>query len=574
MEETTVTGAQTYVTTTGTNNTSPAQGLTAETIYTTINTLLDQQEDFTEEEIEEMIKIAEQGSKTAVVEEVKIKKPTCNISDEKRSAIQSERRLRKKININSFAHLTKHWKYVPMIIRNGYPVFIDVQTKSEIPIVLNANLERIVTNHYQNIYSTKYTPFDYRLNFYYPVKDPIRLGIIENFVIVDFEKLIDSKGKIFQIKYKQGISYRALKGVHSGIKKMFVEAEKGVARLHEIHRSIFHEDNLDYMVSVNPEAPTYPRIRSCIKVDDITIRNSIELEKYIGTMFIFIDFLFISDKMYVNSEIKGLRYTHTPIDLMYGYSHSHLPTSSGGNFDRFCLGSDNHMFSGVMRSNHNTSYLGFGYYSISELELESSLLGLIPYLSWESLEGGPHIRIENTKVVRETTELCKDRYIFDEYTELYFPDNYATLSEITRLFEMEKDEIMKAYSLKKVRNGFEYTYDERRLYNILSEVTRKHNIAVSKYSYDLEKHRFFQLDGVASKSFKEIQERIKSRLDYKIPIFFKNQNIKPCMIDEDQINSMVLTVKSVPHPFYVRAVADAIVFILNKQLYDEYRKRQ
>lgn len=95
------------------------------------------------------------------------------------------------------------------------------------------------------------------------------------------------------------------------------------------------------------------------------------------------------DTMKASIYVSGMRSTHFTKEFSAGYRHSHLPSSSYGQFSGFCLGSSNFR---ILLSNLSISLSHSDWY-LMFLSIES-------YLKWESLEGGPHVRMEN--MTRET----------------------------------------------------------------------------------------------------------------------------------------------------------------------------
>lgn len=105
-------------------------------------------------------------------------------------------------------------------------------------------------------------------------------------------------------------------------------------------------------------------------------------------------------------SVSGFRSTMTVSEQKSGYSHSHLPTGGSGQIQNFCQGTS--AFKTI------TTALTI---KPTEGQWEMVLLSLTNYVMWESLEGGPHIKItsitsgESSRTVNYATEL--KRWIID-----------------------------------------------------------------------------------------------------------------------------------------------------------------
>lgn len=89
----------------------------------------------------------------------------------------------------------------------------------------------------------------------------------------------------------------------------------------------------------------------------------------------------------MQSNLWGCRGTQTSAESMSGYKHSHLSSSVSGDkkFSSFCLG-------GSSSINVSVAELS-NYFTVDRFEL--FLYELSAYVKYESIEGGPYIRMEN-----------------------------------------------------------------------------------------------------------------------------------------------------------------------------------
>jgi hypothetical protein len=148
----------------------------------------------------------------------------------------------------------------------------------------------------------------------------------------------------------------------------------------QVFIDFYGEDRLD--IGSNSIIVHYP---------EIIISNSKEEKDIIKDLYISFAFDGVSLK-----EIKGLRTTFSDYHYKRGYRHSHLASSSQLQFTPFCKGS---VFTGIiMDYNGNQCYATL-----------DRLLDFFDskFINWESLEGGPHIKISSVYYTNNTCNFHK-----------------------------------------------------------------------------------------------------------------------------------------------------------------------
>lgn len=146
----------------------------------------------------------------------------------------------------------------------------------------------------------------------------------------------------------------------------------------------------------------------CIHFPEITITNSLGHKHLVRDLYIHINILYDefvrNNRSSIDIEIMGIRRTLSIREFDSGYSHSHL---DGGidDWGHFCMGV----------SPFATLVTEVGMNPIAD-NWEMLLMSLENFLSWESLEGGPFIKIENIGNTRGIDSLYNN--IFDETIRL------------------------------------------------------------------------------------------------------------------------------------------------------------
>lgn len=133
-----------------------------------------------------------------------------------------------------------------------------------------------------------------------------------------------------------------------------------------------------------------------IHFPEFQIRNAHDDSHTIRDLYVILSpFFDLKDNLCFKKDLYGFRTTLTELELYSGYQHSHLP--SRGNYlyrfkelqydTKFCLGSSEVVDLLLML---NSTEFDSNLFELFLLTLDS-------YVKWESLDGGPYIKISNIK---------------------------------------------------------------------------------------------------------------------------------------------------------------------------------
>jgi hypothetical protein len=266
-----------------------------------------------------------------------------------------------------------------------------------------------------------------------------------SFIILDKKKFLESDGKVWKIKYRSEITYKDILQIKRRFVEKFAAMRTIVPRLRTIMGRLYPEDNFDlrYILNATNENANYFTI--LVRHENITIRNSIELERHIGEMMIRTTGIhkYRSDREFpigLLGDILGNRMSFTASDAAVNYQHSHLTTTMHS-LQNFCTGGEA----------YNTSAL-----YCEETDLEQLMFRIEEFLAWESLEGGPHFRIEDISIHGPLFSFARgamrnDRSVSERYIRYII------------------SEIQRKGSFDKLRNCFQLTIDRGTLKYILDQ---------------------------------------------------------------------------------------------------------
>jgi len=214
---------------------------------------------------------------------------------------------------------------------------------------------------------------------------------------LNVEKYLIKLDKNRQTKYKQELEVYEIKLKLATIDDIFTKCCTTV-----------FDDNWDFVRNIESDRFTPDRLyrnRLTIHFPEIEIKNS---KKQSHKIYDFYLSLFFNDNFKIYSNIYGRRQTYSLEEFDRSYSHSHC-SPDRYHWSKMCLGDDTPLSELVysMASSNN---------SFNENNLMKLLLLIQGYIGWESLEGGPHVRMETIGNARGTvnqnwsTDSIKDCY--------------------------------------------------------------------------------------------------------------------------------------------------------------------
>jgi len=146
-----------------------------------------------------------------------------------------------------------------------------------------------------------------------------------------------------------------------------------------------------------------------IRFPEIVITNRDKRNHNIKDLFVWLSFGIDSGhNFFMSSNLYGARATVNSAEYHSRYRHSHLQTGNEPNFVNFCQGggTPTSIATAELRSN----------FTMEKFEL--FLYQLSTYVRYESLEGGPYIRMENIRGRSRSTRSVEPERDLDHYIEI------------------------------------------------------------------------------------------------------------------------------------------------------------
>ena len=381
--------------------------------------------------------------------------------------------------------------------------------------------------------------------------------LTRNFVIVDKELLITSPEQKFKILRKSAM--KPVDIVH--VKKTFFKA------LSEMQEAVAYVSNAVGQVLPPEDFEVLYELRSLrginymtlsMRFRDVTIANSLEMEREIGDIIVtqtiehWLDTTASRPYLKFNSDLKGLRMKWTFVDANAGYQHSHIPSGNPETFNNFCTGNQDYTLN-----------------EANSMAIEAHVHRLREFVSWESLEGGPHYRMESIKTAGTTFTLTDNIHRATIPDHRYWKEMWNRLkSDPSYIRSLER-----CFRLVRGERGLMWTLDSHQFYLKMMEIFDGNALAQcsrwdrgQSYHYKDHSGKFFKITGRGETDpIRMFQKSIEKVMKIH-PVYMNGRYIKPEVNQyEDPYNGL----RFCPQPQLMYEVGNVILYHLTEKL-EEY----
>lgn len=398
----------------------------------------------------------------------------------------------------------------------------------------------------------------YKSQLYISSSDGI--GIETRFVIVDKNIFLSSKGRLWKLKYKNHISYNRIKATKKMYMKQFDEIEQFMSFVKSSIEIVHPAEDYDIMYSLGGrDHHLTSDFVLLLKFNDVTISNSIELNHHIGDMIIkSAGYHYFNDNeneihSTLHGSLSGTRLTFTPEDAGKNYQHSHLTTSMH-NFGGFCTGSENY-------SN------GDGY--LTEHNIQEHIFRIDTFIRWESLEGGPHYRMENINAHGTIQPIKKNilgtgREVRDSYVERLIYE----INQIPDKFNV----FTHCFTLVNQRGTLKFVADYQMFFRkfmevIPSEKIKQINTEVRErfYTYNSLEGSFHVINDMDMIDPIKVIQKAETHMRNFNPIYMNGKYHRPHLATRN-IRNLLEGLTFSPEPNIMKEIAQLIMYHLTNKL--------
>ena len=319
-------------------------------------------------------------------------------------------------------------------------------------------------------------------------------------------------------------------------------------KLYRIADSVYPgECDLQLWPVTNGDSPiiTY-QLFLCIHFPNLIVNNTQNVNHPIKDMF-FGMILDMKDDRIMIEHYRGQRTTITYTEYKSHYRFSHLKTtifSDPPKYMQFCFGSGDLPKLKIL-FNSTVDIVAGGNVSRDEV-FKMICFNIEPYLSWESLEGGPFQKI------RELFE--QDKMYYDSIVS-----NYTYESYLIKLLKKENFKFLDCDII--FTNGKYVVSDNARLNDSLVEIVK---LWISKEGLLFSKHSDGNL--YIRKNVSSTPTRRTTPILSDIPVPFQ-QRMYQYTVEDDIVEEVVVDNKLYINPLFKQNVRKSIESTINKQIY-------
>lgn len=366
----------------------------------------------------------------------------------------------------------------------------------------------------------------------------------------------DEKVFTFEIPETQGMEAKKQKVVEFFQQPIFFQVVNSLNKFYKDKFDIqlpeyFQRDVNDEVVSAQTEIS----VTVIIKFDEINITNSLNHTALLKDMFVKFDITFNKHGKckFTQSYIYGVRSTMYAYEVYSGYIHSHLGVRSRQlpTFNNFCLGSG--PISMVLIELNN-------YDKFKIIKFEGFLYQLKNYLSWESIEGGPYIKISQRKKKKENIN-------FPFYFNTFY--NRNSLNFISLFINKYLEQFIKYTKISFLNNKKDIAVDilpsdEEKLIGFLKPILKENNIQ-ERYLFAIKTETGYTTINSSTASFNS------KSLDNKPMFIFKNEPVKFKVIYEEEQDLQMLQ-KMILNPVFKIKMINHIKYLIKQKIEDDRNK--
>ena len=365
----------------------------------------------------------------------------------------------------------------------------------------------------------------------------------------------DEKVFTFEIPETQGMEAKKQKVVEFFQQPIFFQV---VNSLNKFYKDKFDIQLPEYFQrDVNDEvvfAQTEISVAVIIKFDEINITNSLNHTALLKDMFVKFDIIFNKHGKckFTQPYLYGVRSTMYAYEVYTGYIHSHLGVRSRQlpTFNDFCLGSGPISMVLIELSNYDKFKI---------IKFEGFLYQLKNYLSWESIEGGPYIRISQRKK--------KENSNLPFHFNTFYNRNLSIF--ISLFINKYLEQFIKYTKISFLNNKKDIAVDilpsdEEKLIGFLKPILKENNIQ-ERYLFVIKTETGYAAIDSSTASFNS------KSLDNKPMFIFKNEPVKFKVIYEEEQDLQMLQ-KMILNPVFKIKMINHIKYLIKQKIEDDRNK--
>ena len=427
--------------------------------------------------------------------------------------------------------------------------------------VFDKNMKYLYVDHGNNFKKRGLRDGTRIYNTQIPIKVERSIGEKSEFFIIDKKIFIQSSGRVIKLKYRNEVPYHRIVQFKKFYTDAFNKTNNFLTWMKTNIEQVHLKEDYDIMYSISGTINSVNRFSLILKYRNITISNSIELEHHIGDMLVKSQGTHHYSgsgergRSTIDGSISGMRLNFTLSDAVLKYQHSHLTTAMT-NFGGFCTGSENY--------GHGGGYM-------TDMELQSHIIKLSQFITWESLEGGPHNKMEDMNLYGRSVEIQKiginGRHLNDKYTQKIIEEINDTQEKFAAFSS--------CFTLINTNGSLRFIVDYNMFFNKFMEIIPNERIKRLSHAFGEILYAFNPADGSFHVARNEhltdsgkALRNAHSNMSGFTPIYIDGKYHRPRLTTFD-IESLLEGMKFCIEPTFMKEIAQLILYHLTNKL-EEY----
>lgn len=381
--------------------------------------------------------------------------------------------------------------------------------------------------------------------------------IVKKYIILDKGVLIASRGGQFKFRVKNNVKINEIlelkKKFQITLRSMYDVMEHLVAGI----GAVLPPEDFEIIYEMSSlESVNF--ITVLMRFRDVNITNSVEISKYLGDIIVkqTVEHYPTTNnviKTIFTPSVSGQRMSYLATDAIGKYVHSHLTAGIHKSFTGFCTGDQNYMLD-----------------SPSVIDIEAHVHRLREFVSWESLEGGPHYKMEDINSIGKQYSLRGSRRMKTLPSDSYIHSMIEHVSQIDGGF----NRLSNCFNLVNKNGQLTFILDRKTFYlqvidmfnrEVLDKLSDRY-MGGSKYFYKPERDQFYKFNSTGMLSVPQLRLEALEVVMNTIPVYMNGKYIKPTLVDTtDPFEG----IKFSPSPELMYELANVIMYHLINKL-EEY----
>jgi len=378
--------------------------------------------------------------------------------------------------------------------------------------------------------------------------------VIKKYFFINRTAFLESRGQRIKVTKRNNVTISDILDISKKLRRASTLMEESIVYLRDAIGNVLPPDDFEIFYQLQSLTEDNP-VTVLLKFRDVVVTNSIELSRELGTMILKLEGTHhmapnkLAPYLVFQSFPSGMRMTFNSEDAVAGWRHSHLTQGIANGFNAFCTGNQDYTLD-----------------QPSALEIESHIHRLKEFVSWESLEGGPHFRIENINPIGTKHHPIKNSRGRSVATDSYIRGMIKVINETDGGFGSFSD----CFRITNVNGALSFVVDRVTFYTRIIEMfdeSALNNLRLhdrnKRYYYVPQANQFYRVRTNIEVEPRRLQEEAIKKIATIPPVYMNGKYTKPTIVEQ---SDPFAGKRFSPHPDVMNELINVILYHLTNKL--------